>query len=115
MPPLAFTTARSHDTDPSLALFLSFCVLLVGVNVAVFVVLGLGLCVAVRGAAQETRVELQVNREEEERLQAELAAMRALLEPQSAAHAAEAARMAPIMALPQGSSKYESGSRPRTS
>lgn len=31
LPPLAFTTARSHDTDPSLALFLSFCVLLVGV------------------------------------------------------------------------------------
>ena len=31
VPPLAFFTARNRDLDPSLALFLSFCVLLVGV------------------------------------------------------------------------------------
>ncbi|MGC6487937.1 MAG: hypothetical protein ACON4Z_09855, partial [Planctomycetota bacterium] len=31
LPPLAFATARNHDRDPSLALFLGFCVLLVGV------------------------------------------------------------------------------------
>lgn len=31
LPPLAFATARNHDGDPSLALFLSFCVMLVGV------------------------------------------------------------------------------------
>lgn len=31
LPPLAFATTRSHDTDPSLALFLSFCVMLVAV------------------------------------------------------------------------------------
>lgn len=31
LPPLAFTTARNHDADPSLSLFLSFCVLLVGI------------------------------------------------------------------------------------
>jgi transglutaminase-like putative cysteine protease len=31
LPPLAFATARNHDADPSLALFLSFCVLLVGI------------------------------------------------------------------------------------
>lgn len=31
LPPLAFATTRNHDSDPSLALFLSFCVLLVGV------------------------------------------------------------------------------------
>lgn len=31
LPPLAFATTRNHDGDPSLALFLSFCVMLVGV------------------------------------------------------------------------------------
>lgn len=31
LPPLAFTTTRNHDRDPSLPLFLSLCVLLVGV------------------------------------------------------------------------------------
>lgn len=31
LPPLAFATSRNHDGDPSLALFLSFCVMLVGV------------------------------------------------------------------------------------
>jgi len=31
LPPLAFATTRNHDADPSLALFLSFCVLLVGI------------------------------------------------------------------------------------
>ena len=31
LPPLAFTTTRNHDRDPSLTLFLSLCVLLVGV------------------------------------------------------------------------------------
>jgi hypothetical protein len=31
LPPLAFSTTRNHDNDPSLALFLSFCVMLVGV------------------------------------------------------------------------------------
>ena len=31
LPPLAFATTRNHDADPSLALFLSFCVLLVAV------------------------------------------------------------------------------------
>lgn len=31
LPPLAFATTRNHDADPSLALFLSFCVMLVGV------------------------------------------------------------------------------------
>ena len=31
LPPLAFATTRNHDGDPSLALFLSFCVLLVGI------------------------------------------------------------------------------------
>lgn len=31
LPPLAFTTTRNHDNDPSLALFMSFCVMLVGV------------------------------------------------------------------------------------
>ena len=31
LPPLAFTTTRNHDSDPSLALFLSLCVLIVGV------------------------------------------------------------------------------------
>lgn len=31
LPPLAFATTRSHDRDPSLALFLGFCVMLVGV------------------------------------------------------------------------------------
>lgn len=30
LPPLAFATARSHDDDPSLALFLSLCVVCVG-------------------------------------------------------------------------------------
>ena len=31
LPPLAFATTRNHDGDPSLALFLGFCVMLVGV------------------------------------------------------------------------------------
>ena len=31
LPPLAFATTRNHDRDPSLALFLSLCVLLVGI------------------------------------------------------------------------------------
>jgi len=31
LPPLAFATSRNHDGDPSLALFLSFCVMLVGI------------------------------------------------------------------------------------
>lgn len=31
LPPLSFATTRNHDADPSLALFLSFCVLLVGI------------------------------------------------------------------------------------
>ena len=31
LPPLAFAATRNHDADPSLALFLSFCVLLVGI------------------------------------------------------------------------------------
>ena len=31
LPPLAFATLRNHDGDPSLSLFLSFCVMLVGV------------------------------------------------------------------------------------
>ncbi|MFK7740851.1 MAG: DUF4129 domain-containing transglutaminase family protein [Planctomycetota bacterium] len=30
LPPLAFSTARNHDSDPTLALFLGFCVMLVG-------------------------------------------------------------------------------------
>ena len=30
LPPLAFATTRNHDGDPSLALFLSLCVVLVG-------------------------------------------------------------------------------------
>ncbi len=31
LPPMAFATVRNHDADPSLPLFLSFCVLLVGI------------------------------------------------------------------------------------
>ncbi len=31
LPPMAFATVRNHDADPALPLFLSFCVLLVGI------------------------------------------------------------------------------------
>ena len=51
LPPLAFATARNHDTDPSLALFLGFCVLLVGVILdGLHVPLLLGYVVAAFGS-----------------------------------------------------------------
>ena len=51
--------------------------LLVGVNLLVFLLLGLGMGGAVGGAALEAQAELRKAREEEARLNAELAQMRA--------------------------------------
>ncbi|MBL8748991.1 MAG: DUF4129 domain-containing protein [Planctomycetes bacterium] len=53
LPPLAFVTSRQRDADPALALFLGFCVLLVGtildgVNVPLTVAYGTAACLALR-------------------------------------------------------------------
>ena len=56
LPPLAFVTARQQDTDGALGLFLSFCVLLVGVildgvHAPLVVGYGLAACLALRATA----------------------------------------------------------------
>lgn len=56
LPPLAFVTARQQDTDGALGLFLSFCVLLVGVildgvHTTLVFAYGLTACVALRTTA----------------------------------------------------------------
>ncbi|MCA8953148.1 MAG: DUF4129 domain-containing protein [Planctomycetes bacterium] len=53
LPPLAFVTARRRDSDASLGLFLSFCVLLVGVilggsNLPMLAGYGLAACLSLR-------------------------------------------------------------------
>jgi len=69
LPPLAFATARRRDPDPALALFLAFCVLIVGVildGIAPLLIVSwsIAACVALRSAAvlsaqRATRVSVQ--------------------------------------------------------
>ncbi|MEO6593703.1 MAG: transglutaminase domain-containing protein [Planctomycetota bacterium] len=63
LPPLAFVAARRHDSDGALGLFLSFCVLLVGVildglHLPLLIAYGVAGCLCLRCAAHTAALSL---------------------------------------------------------